>query len=168
MQRKDARGVANRRILAQSKGHKMAKELKPGMMVAVQDRLNQEAEYMIGEAVDAGDGSCIVKQVQDRSERVNGTQFDRGDYVVAVRWLDRLAEDSEFRTFELKPDAEHGVFNSTELRAIDLQLDTEDGNLAPIRRSMRANARRAAQAAVRAVKYVVPTQVEQIILTDCW
>lgn len=135
-------------------------------MVAVQDRLNQEAEYLIGEVVDAGGGNCIIKQVQDRSERINGTQFDRGDYVVAVRWLERLSEDSELRTFELKPDAVHDVFNSTELRAIDVQLDKENGGLAPVRRSMRPSSRRAAQAT--AIRYVVPTNVEQIILADCW
>jgi hypothetical protein len=148
----------------------MAKLLKPGMMVAVQDRLNQESEYLIGVTVDAGDNSCIVKQVQERSERINRTQFDRGDYVVAVQWLVRLAEDSEQRTFELKPNAPHDVFNSTELRCIDVQLDKEDGNLAPVRRSMRARSQRqsASQDVVRAVKYVVPTEVEQIILVECW
>ena len=168
VQRKDTRGVANRRIEAQTKGHNLAKQLKPGMMVAVQDRLNNESEYIIGMTVDVGDKTCIIKQVQDRSERINGTKFDRGDYVVAVQWLVRLAEDSEQRTFELKPDAPQDVFNSTELRCIDVQLDKQDGNLAPVRRSLRERSRVAAQAVVRATKYVVPTIVEQMILVECW
>ena len=168
VQRKDTRGVANRRIEAQTKGHNLAKQLKPGMMVAVQDRQNNESEYVIGVTADVGDNSCIVKQVQDRSERINGTKFDRGDYVVAVQWLVRLAEDSEQRTFELKPDAPQDVFNSTELRCIDVQLDKQDGNLAPVRRSLRERSRVAAQAVVRATKYVVPTIVEQMILVECW
>ena len=168
VQRKDTRGVANRRIEAQCKGHNLAKQLTPGMMVAVQDRLNNESEYIIGMTVDVGDKTCIIKQVQERAERINGTQFHRGDYVVAVQWLVRLAEDCEQRTFEYKSDAPQDVFNSTELRCIDIQLDKQDGNLAPVRRSLRERSRSAAQAVVRAVKYVVPTEVEQIILVECW
>ena len=107
-----------------------------------------------------GDNSCIVKQVQDRSERINGTKFDRGDYVVAVQWLVRLADDSEQRTFVLKPDAPQDVFNSTELRCIDVQLDKQDGNFAPVRRSLRASSRSAARAVARAVKCAAPAEAE--------
>jgi hypothetical protein len=43
--------------------------------------------------VDVG-GSCIVRHVLgEKSERIEGTRFDQGDYAIAVRWLLRLDED---------------------------------------------------------------------------
>jgi hypothetical protein len=61
---------------------KLADSVKRG-----HDRENQghSFPYYIGQTVDAGDGSCIIKQCTER-ESINGTSFTRGDYVIAVRW----------------------------------------------------------------------------------
>jgi hypothetical protein len=124
-------------------------------------KIDEAAEHMddplaVGDAVVCRHGAGIL------------TECAGPDHVVAVRWLERLTEDPELRTFELKPNAPQDVFNSTELRCVDVQLDKENGQLAPVRRSARANSQRASQAIARAIRYVVPTEVEQMILVDCW
>ena len=87
--RKDVRGVRARRDEAQVKGLTMAKKLKPGMFVAVQDREDQEFDvpFIIGLTCDVGNGTCIVKEHTER-EYVNGTRFDAGEAAVAIRWCD--------------------------------------------------------------------------------
>jgi hypothetical protein len=95
VQRADTCGVAARRKLAQGQGAKWAAELKLGEFIAFQDRENQSHNmpYLIAQTVDAGAGSCVVKQVATREsievETPNGLQkarFDSGDYVLQVRW----------------------------------------------------------------------------------
>ena len=68
----------------------MATEMKPGEIVAVQDREDQghASPYLLAQAVDVGDGTCIIKRVTQR-ESIEGTSFTRGDYAVAVRLLQR-------------------------------------------------------------------------------
>lgn len=53
---------------------------------------------------------------------MNRTRYDNGEYGVAVRWLSRLAEDPEQRTFELDNNSEQFIFDSMELRAIDVGM----------------------------------------------
>ena len=85
--------------------------------------------------------------------------------------LERLSEDPQGRTFELKAGAKHSLFNSTELRCIDIDMQGEDG-LAPImRRSGRRNAASIANDAARGLrakpkKVQIPTLSEGIILAS--
>ena len=81
--------------------------LKPGVVIVVQDRENQnhDVPFLIGITQDTGDGSCIVRSVpvqaslrgrgrgrgsatntQRRTEYINGTRFDEGDLAVSVKW----------------------------------------------------------------------------------
>ena len=81
--------------------------------------------------------------------------------------MDRLAEDSQHRTYELPLDAEETVFNSTELRCIDLELETDAGPVQVVRRSYRL------QSGSRGVarnpkKFTLPTESECVILNSCW
>ena len=50
-----------------------------GVFIAVQDRENQDhtLTFMVGITRDAGDGTCIVEQVKERTT-INGTRFDPG------------------------------------------------------------------------------------------
>lgn len=77
-------------------------------------------DVSIGVTVDTGNGKCIVEQVQER-KTIDGTQFNSGDHAIAVRWFDRLSEDAQQRTFELGPNSEQFVVNSTELRWTNLR-----------------------------------------------
>jgi hypothetical protein len=87
VQRHDLRGHYARRKVAQDDGVKKAAQLKVGEFVAFQDSENQghSFPYYIGQTVDAGDGSCIIKECAGR-ESINGTSFARGDYVISVCW----------------------------------------------------------------------------------
>jgi hypothetical protein len=101
------RGIGAQRKEAQRKGRELAKKLKPGVVIAVQDRENQnhDVPFLIGITQDTGDGSCIVRSVpvqasvrgrgrgrgsatntQRRTEYINGTRFDEGDLAVSVKW----------------------------------------------------------------------------------
>ena len=112
-------------------------------MIAVQDRedQNHSVPYLIGITVDAGDGSCIVEKVQQR-KTIDGTRFSSGDYAISVKWLSRLAEDPEQRTFELDhTSVEQFVINSTELRLSNLELDKVSPLGPAPRRQLRASTR---------------------------
>ena len=66
-------------------------------------------------------------QVTQRRLDINGTQFTEGDFAIAVRWYDRLADDLEglkFRRWSPGGADQDGIsmVNSTELRAIDLDV----------------------------------------------
>ena len=60
-------------------------------------------------------GDCCKRLME--SKTIDGTRYDKNDYMIAVQWYDRLAEDEEQRTFELT-DPAVGFFNSTELRLV--------------------------------------------------
>jgi hypothetical protein len=61
----------------------------------------------------SNEGECR-KEVKE-SATIDGTRYDKGDYMIAVQWYDRLSEDDERRTFvEMTPVV--SFFNSTELR----------------------------------------------------
>ena len=59
---------------------------------------------------------------------INGTMFTEGDFAIALRWYDRLAEDPEggLKFGKWSPDvAGHdgiGMVNCTELRAADVDV----------------------------------------------
>jgi hypothetical protein len=101
------RGIGAQRKERQRKGRELAKQLKPGVVISVQDRENQrhDAPFWIGITQDTGDGSCIVRSVprqapvrgrgrgrgaavttQRRTEYINGTRFDEGDVAISVKW----------------------------------------------------------------------------------
>lgn len=88
--------------------------------------------------------------------------------------LQRLDEDAEGRTFELDANEEPTVFNSTELRCIDVKLRQERVAAAPIRRSARQSSQIAARAreseanASAKKKFTLHTDVEAVILDSLW
>ena len=48
-----------------------------------------------------------VKEITDRTEWINGTEFTRGDYAIAVNWWRLTADDVEDRTYgEWEPSQE--------------------------------------------------------------
>jgi hypothetical protein len=81
--------------------------------------------------------------------------------------LERLAEDSEGRTFELSEDQEPTVFNSTELRCIDIRMQHEEPLQYVRRRSGRGH-RGSRDLYRKPMKYVIPTETESVILASCW
>ena len=59
-----------------------------------------------------------MEHVSGRSERIKGTEFTRGDRVVAVRWLHRFAGDTSRLTFmkdAYDSESDYDVVNSTGL-----------------------------------------------------
>jgi hypothetical protein len=170
------RGIGAAKRAAQKYGRDNAPLLKPGTFIAVQDREAAEAHespFLIGITIDAGNGSCIVKEAKGR-EMYRGTRFDQGDFAIAVKWLSRLDEDPEFRTFELSndPSEEDFVVNSTELRLASVELEL----VSPIGEVVRRSSRSSTYASSRAQisnnqylnrKYTLSTQQEQTILKIC-
>ena len=151
VERTDAAGVANRRIAAQHLGHKLARQLKVGMIIAVQARerwQSEDAQYRAGHfwlarVVDAGKkhflGDGVVKQVTGRRESYQNTLFTEGDVMIAGEWLDRVPEDDQHLTFIKWNDSSenappYGVINSTELRAIDVALIRKAPTVLPVLR----------------------------------
>ena len=61
----ETRGIPAQRKKVQRKGRELAKKLKPGIVIAVQDRENQhhDAPFLIGVTQDTGDGNSIVRSV---------------------------------------------------------------------------------------------------------
>jgi len=80
----------------------------------------------------AGDGTPIMERIVDCSKTIKGTAFTRGDYCVAVRWIEREDADSERLTFTYDEDSMPDVLSSTEIRAIDFAMD-EQKDLIPVR-----------------------------------
>ena len=84
IKRRDASGVANRRKLAQAKGHQLARQLKVGMWIAVQAREPwsgteevhlREGHYWLARVVNAGQGNPlgagVVRKVSHPSPNSN-------------------------------------------------------------------------------------------------
>ena len=75
---------------SEDEGHNLVKKLKPGDFVAVQNRADDGAAngydpYLVGKVVEVENGSVVAKEVTGRSEVVNGTTFDRGDWMSDCR-----------------------------------------------------------------------------------
>jgi hypothetical protein len=169
VQLQGTRGIQAQKIVAQANARKMVAGLKPGTFVAVQDRTAQgrEEHYLIGITIDCGDGGCIVKHCDER-EYIEKTRFDPGDYAIAVRWLGRLAEDPQQRTFELAPESEEFIINSTELRFKDVELELVPPLGPVVRRSARPMSKaQSSKGRVLNRKYVIPAETEQAILNEC-
>ena len=166
-----ARGIGQARKVAQAKGRTMAEKLKPGEFIAVQDREdgNHTVPFMIGVTLDTGDGTCVVVPKQGR-QNANRTRFDDGEYGIVVRWLGRLAEDAELRTFDLVADCtEEFIVNSTELRCSQIEMIPEQLVGPAVRRSPRGKGRaRGHPAGPRPGQYTLPVETEQLILSSCW
>jgi hypothetical protein len=84
--------------------------------------------------------------------------------------LDRLDEDPEKRTFEYNQDSsEEFVFNSTELRWSDFEMDMVTPVGIVPRKSARPSTRNQsrAPATVLTKKYILPVEIEQHILESC-
>jgi hypothetical protein len=84
-----------------------------------------------------------------------------------------MAEDSEGRTFEFDPSVEPSLFNSTELRCIDIKLPKEKAVGVAVRRSSRQNSQIAArsrdvEAGTQTTKHTLPTDCEGVILDSLW
>ena len=69
------------------------------------------------------------KRTRIAQQKYEHTRFDPGDWGIAVRWLHRLEEDTEQRTFELEGGVVCGVdapkvvvINSTELRWHSIEM----------------------------------------------
>jgi hypothetical protein len=139
IQRKDPLGIAERRTAAQRPGRLLAEKLEPGEWVMSQDRATDDT-ILIGQGfkLKKGDGgACIYKKIGDRSQRINETEYTRGDYAVAVKWWVKTSDDPEERTYEeWVPSAEdieaYGMeqddevfflVNSTELRMVGFLPD---------------------------------------------
>ena len=127
--------------------------------------------FLIGVTLDVGNGSCIKEEVSER-KNIDGTGFDPGDFAIAVRWLERVDDDEQQRTFEFSStDGSQFVINSTELRHSGFELD-KVAPLGPIpRRAARSSTQvssraRAAQSNIP-TQYVLPVQIEQFILETC-
>ena len=126
---------------------------------------------------EAGDGTCVRFKLGDKDGRthVDGTRFDPGDWGIAVRWLSRLEEDAEQRTFELEgddsgrvDDSRLVVINSTELRFHSIEMEVLEAEGPAVRRSTRTAARSATSRAHLTRKYRLPIDAEDAILKACF
>ena len=114
----------------------------------------------------AGDKTPIIELVIDRSKKVNGTTFTRGDRVIAVRWCRRDPSDSEGLTFIYDDNKDVDVLNSTELRAIDFDLD-KSPTLTPIR-STRSSSKAKKPQSIRNGTYYLARELEKTIVKANW
>ena len=112
---------------------------------------------------------------KDKRKHVDGTRFDPGDWGIAVRWLSRLEEDDEQRTFELEgddsgkvDDSKVVVINSTELRCHSIEMEVLEAEGPAVRRSTRTAARSATSSAHLTRKYRLPIDAEDAILKACF
>ena len=172
VERHDALGVALQRRTAQGEGHKLAAKLKGklGVFVAAQARGDNVVDFMVGMTVDASDSCPIIEQVQERSKRINNTEFNRGDYAIAVHWFHRFTGDDRRLTFVKDTyTGDHcDVVNSTELRAIAFKLTEVQMPIAPVRRSTRRSAALGALPSEPDVHYTLHADIEDAILKQCW
>ena len=129
---------------------------------------------------------CRMLQVTQRRLDINGTVFTEGDFAIAVRWYDRLADDSDglkFRQWR-PPDSasDDGIsmVNSTELRAADVDVRpiVQSGLLQPSRvqpvRTVRGG-RRAALVELAPPReppadtvFEILADVDSLIRRECW
>ena len=120
--------------------------------------------------VDTGDGTCFAVPAKGR-QYVDRTRYDDGECGVVVQWLCRLAEDAEQRTFELDNKSKQFIFNSTELRAINVEMPRVCAGPTPVRppvNTRSASDRARAGCGPRDGKYTLPVESEQGILKLCW
>ena len=83
VRRTDALGIAERRMVAQREGHRLASRLQDGMWLASEDRTTGEV-FFIGQAFKIDDKrGCIHDKIEDREVKIAGTTFTRGDYAIA-------------------------------------------------------------------------------------
>jgi hypothetical protein len=133
-----------------------------------------------------GDGGpCIYKQCTARSERISGTEFNRNDYVLAVKWWVKTDDDPEERTYEeWVPTAEdietYGIeegdevffiLNSTELRMVGFQMDpvTPPANtVVHIAHRTRKASSAPERASTAGRRFRLPADVENQGLALCW
>lgn len=172
VEKMDPAGVAVRRKASQGEGHKLAGKLKGklGVFVAAQARGDNTEDYLIGVTVDAGNGGPIIKQVNSRSERINDTEFTRGDYAIAVQWFHRYAGDDSRLTFvkgTYDGDIKHDVLNSTDLRAVAFKMK-EVQMPAPPRRVTRNKSTLPDVPDEPDVDYLLDSEFEDGILKQCW
>ena len=137
-----------------------------------------------GQAFKLRNGGCIYEKVADRAKQIGGTQFDRGDYALAVKWWVKTGDDPEERTYEeWQPSAEDReacgiaqgddvffVVNSTELRDVGFQMDAVDPPPAPVQvvRRTRSASAVPAHTATTGRRFRVPADVENRHLALCW
>ena len=205
--RTDAAGLANSRKKAQGHARKLASQLQRALassarvLVAVQNRGEDDVDqYWLGWAT-------RVVQTHDTSGTVPGTRtrYDAGDLEIEVDpWLQRDVSGGDerrtFRTWEATA-AHAGVevdagpvagktytFNSTELRAVGLELEPVApvggaplGVVARVRRAAAAAgdaARRRIPGVAQAVHdvvapaprvlWIISAADENVILSNCW
>lgn len=80
--------------------------------------------------------------VTERSEKINGTAFTRGDYAIAIRWMERDESDAEARlAFMYSESADIGVLNATEIRAYDFKME-KSAVPVPVQKSTRSSRRK--------------------------
>jgi hypothetical protein len=187
-QRTDALGIAERRAVAQREGHRLGAKLQPTMWLAAQDRLKGDAVWIgQGFKVPGAQGSepCVHTKVTARTEKIKGTEFDRNDWVLAVKWWTKTADDPEERTYEeWEPTAAdiaaHGIetadgvyflLNSTELRLVSFPMDAVDPLPAapvPVSARTRRSRAEAERPSTDGRRFRLPADVENQILALNW
>ena len=89
-----------------------------------------------------------------------------------MRWLDRLDEDPELRTFELTADSTaEFIVNSSELRCTHIELIPDRPVGPTVRRSPRGSGcHDGGGRGVRHLqgKHTLPVETEQVIMCSCW
>ena len=132
--REQAAGVRADRGRLEEMGKQLAEKVNVGDIVAVQyvqarGRRGDASRdlYWLGVVVNQGNGRGTYQVPVDRE--INGMGFQKGEIAVAVRWLEREANDDDRLTFRMGDDdkAAYGqgeaclYFNAAHLRAIALQ-----------------------------------------------
>ena len=122
-----------------------------------------------------------------RTEKIKGTEFDRNDWVLAVKWWVKTADDPEERTYEVEEweptpvdIAAHGIetadgvyflLNSTELRLITFPMDAVDPLPAapvPVVGRTRRSSADAERPSTEGRHFRLPADVENQILALNW
>jgi len=174
VRRIDSVGVRKNMEDAQKEGRVIAEKLKIGDLVAVQNRGHQDYDdqYWVGVVVDSGNHRAITQKIQNRSETVGtgaeAVGFNRGDYVIHVRWYQRDTCDEDRQTFYLGEAPKHpSVVNSTELRKGGFKMEKRPAPVKPQYNFRHVMREEEADVEVEELRWLLKNDTEQAILRNC-
>jgi hypothetical protein len=112
--------------LASARGHELAPQLDENgdefiLVEAFDEDKDGDVMWLAKTVpVERFDGECclqVKKRMMIHENESRSTCYNKGDYAIAVEWLERVADDPERRTF-VKGGGAVCFINSTELRRI--------------------------------------------------
>jgi len=137
--------------MAEEKRHGIAyaQGLVAGSVVAVQPGADADDVYWLAVASRAAwpethewYGTPLLERIEEQRATRAGTTYTRDEYVLSVRYLERVESDDERRTFFFPKNTVIHTVNSSRIRAVDLELAEVHGAVPDVAAPPRPAARR--------------------------